>query len=489
MSYRQTSRSNLRRGSDAVQSSQDDRTTLTTPSALFNSSTTIDTTEYPQFNSKEGTQKIIFQTAPRRGSVSKRNQGPNAKLIYNTSYGGKMEFMLTNEHTSLGRQPENDIVLSDVKISKRHAVIAKRGQGFSIKDTNSSNGVRLNDNLIEPDQWYSLQDNDVVLIGSIFLLFCSSDHLENEGDQPDKAPTNYLDLVTILPSEKKYENEFTIRQEIEAEEDVAFQKIEPGVHIDPETIKEDYEKLRLVYELSKISVTDDVNKILSKSLDLLFEILPLLDRGVVLLVDQSTGFLSTHYVQLRKGSANETREILLSSTILQKVFYSRKCLVTSDAFEDPMLGKAASVRSGQIRSVICVPLIAHNTVYGILHLDSRNRINSYSNKDISLVKAIGAQTAMVIENMNLIKEVQAKAKITEQLSRFLPPHVVDKMVNRSEVIRKGGRELVGTVVFADIRGFTNLSEKSPPAEVVNLLNDYFERVFVTYLAGQNSVQV
>ena len=110
-------------------------------------------------------------------------------------------------------------------------------------------------------------------------------------------------------------------------------------------------------------------------------------------------------------------------------------------------------------------------------------------KDISLVKAIGAQTAMVIENMNLIKEVQAKAKITEQLSRFLPPHVVDKMVNRSEVIRKGGRELVGTVVFADIRGFTNLSEKSPPAEVVNLLNDYFERVFVTYLAGQNSVQV
>jgi adenylate cyclase len=242
-------------------------------------------------------------------------------------------------------------------------------------------------------------------------------------------------------------------------------------------LKEDYEKLRMVYELSKISVTDDINKILSKSLDLMFEIMPLLDRGVVLLVDQSTGFLSTHYVKLRQGLANEKREILLSSTILHKVFYSRKCLITSDAFEDPMLGTAASIREGQIRSVICVPLIAHNVVYGILHLDSRNRINAYSNKDLSLVKAIGAQTAMVIENMNLIKEVENKARITEQLSRFLPPHVVDRMTNRSEIIRKGGREMKGTVVFADIRGFTNLSERSQPMEVVNLLNEYFERVY------------
>jgi adenylate cyclase len=42
------------------------------------------------------------------------------------------------------------------------------------------------------------------------------------------------------------------------------------------------------------------------------------------------------------------------------------CLITSDAYEDPMLGKAASVKFGQIRSVICVPLIAHHKVYRFL---------------------------------------------------------------------------------------------------------------------------
>lgn len=218
----------------------------------------------------------------------------------------------------------------------------------------------------------------------------------------------------------------------------------------------------------------------------MFDILPV-DRGVVLLVDTTTGFLSTHYVKLSEAQAAAAKEILLSSTILHKVFYSRKCLITSDAMDDPMLGQAASVRHGQIRSVICVPLIAHNKVYGILHLDSKDRINSFSKKDLALVKAISSQTAMVIENMNLIKEVEAKAKITEQLSRFLPPHVVDRMTTRSDMIRTGGREMVGTIIFADIRGFTQLSEKSNPMEVVNLLNDYFERVriFFNFQACEN----
>ena len=50
------------------------------------------------------------------------------------------------------------------------------------------------------------------------------------------------------------------------------------------------------------------------------------------------------------------------------------------------------------------------------------------------------------------------------------------MVNKSEIIRKGGRLLEGTIIFVDIRGFTNLSENAAPGEVVNLLNEYFERV-------------
>ena len=115
-----------------------------------------------------------------------------------------------------------------------------------------------------------------------------------------------------------------------------------------------------------------------------------------------------------------------------------------------------------------------------MHLDSRDK-SSFSNKDIALVKAISNQTAMAIENTILLKAVEEKAKMTENLRRFLAPQVVEKMMSRHETMNRGGREIVGTIVFADIRGFTKLSENCEPAEVVALLNDYFERVRNTSL--------
>jgi adenylate cyclase len=460
----------LRRGSGL-------RETIPTTDSMFHRSPTAQS-----ILNDTNDKRIIFQTSQRRSTITLEKV---AKLVYNTSYGGKMEFELIKDETSLGRREDNDICLSDVKISKFHASIIKKDNVYYVMDKNSSNGVLVNDALIEPETLTRLYDNDVLLIGSIPLKFLDAG-LDSSLDTVSLEENNYTKLVTILPSEKKYEETITIHQEFEAEEDTSFSKVEDLINV--QTLKEDYEKLRLAYELSRMSVTVDVNKLLKKSLDLMFDIVPV-ERGVVLLVDGNTGFLSPHYVKLLDEKSAQGQEILLSSTILNKVFYSRKCVITRDAWEDPLLGKAASVRHGQIRSVICVPLMAHATVYGILHLDSKNRVNSFSSKDISLVKAISNQTAMVIENMNLIREVEKKARITEQLSRFLPPHVVDRMTNRSEMIRTGGREMVGTIVFADIRGFTKLSEKSNPTEVLSMLNDYFERVIFTNQVSQNSVQV
>jgi hypothetical protein len=109
----------------------DDRTTLTTPAGLFNranSTASIDTNadlgKYPT--------DIWVPTAPRRGSLTNQDNSNTAKLIYHTSYGGRMEFALVKDETIMGRKEGNDIVLSDVKISKRHASIQKRGQRYVV---------------------------------------------------------------------------------------------------------------------------------------------------------------------------------------------------------------------------------------------------------------------------------------------------------------------------------------------------------------------
>lgn len=82
----------------------------------------------------------------------------------------------------------------------------------------------------------------------------------------------------------------------------------------------------------------------------------------------TSGLLTIEKVKLREGKDMERREILLSSTILRRVFDTKSCVITMDAFEDPNLGMSESIARGMIRSVLCVPLIAHDEVGGwMLH--------------------------------------------------------------------------------------------------------------------------
>ncbi|KAI3645449.1 hypothetical protein MP228_008377 [Amoeboaphelidium protococcarum] len=285
-----------------------------------------------------------------------------------------------------------------------------------------------------------------------------------------------INLVTILPSERKYEETLTVRTELTSDPSGQdFRKADEITDID--TLKNDYEKLRLAYELSKLSLNDlDINEILERTLDIMFSVLPV-DRGVVMLVDRKTSILTIDKVKLRNIKGIDKKEILLSNTVLKKVVNTKTCVITSDAFQDPLLGQAESIARGMIRSVICVPLIAHDQVHGILHLDSQNKINAFAEKDLQLVKSIANQAAIALENCKLIKDIEKEVTIRENLGRFLPPHVIDKVISTGEEpVKKGGRHTKGTILFADIRGFTRLSEDRSPQEIVDLLNDFFERL-------------
>ena len=58
-------------------------------------------------------------------------------------------------------------------------------------------------------------------------------------------------------------------------------------------------------------------------------------------------------------------------------------------------------------------------------------------------------------------------------ARFLPEYVVQQILQHPESFKLGGVNQTITVLFADIRGFTRLSEHAPPDRVVQLLNRYF----------------
>ena len=68
-----------------------------------------------------------------------------------------------------------------------------------------------------------------------------------------------------------------------------------------------------------------------------------------------------------------------------------------------------------------------------------------------------------------------RARVRDVFSRFLPDHVVEDVLARTdEDLRLGGVSTVGTVMFTDLRGFTAFSEERPPELVIEALNRYFD---------------
>ncbi len=70
---------------------------------------------------------------------------------------------LAGTATRIGRSPDNDIVLSDAKVSRHHAVITDDGTTFLITDLGSANGVRVHGRRIDPSA--ELREGDRVRIG------------------------------------------------------------------------------------------------------------------------------------------------------------------------------------------------------------------------------------------------------------------------------------------------------------------------------------
>lgn len=71
-----------------------------------------------------------------------------------------------------------------------------------------------------------------------------------------------------------------------------------------------------------------------------------------------------------------------------------------------------------------------------------------------------------------LRERRSREQAVREFSRFVNPHVVKELVAHGGLSR-GGESRQITILFSDIRGFTTLSEKRTPQEIVELLNRYF----------------
>jgi adenylate cyclase len=81
----------------------------------------------------------------------------------------------------------------------------------------------------------------------------------------------------------------------------------------------------------------------------------------------------------------------------------------------------------------------------------------------------------------------AQRTIRETFERYVPPHVVERLLADPSQVTLGGAQQVVTVLFADLRGFTNLAETLPPDQLVNVLNGHLNVAALAVLAYDGTI--
>jgi len=354
----------------------------------------------------------------------------------------------------IGRHPNQDLQILDRVVSKAHAVIEVRGDGAVVYDTGSRNGTLVNGELIDGER--ALVDGDSVTVGSTSMVY-----------RVDEAPrTGLRSKVTIL--DEGFET--SVRKRLKDTSNRLFVSVDQIE--DLEQLRDDYEKLRIANELNQaLSSELDLEKLLNRILDKAFEMFGA-DRGVIMLLD-STGELVPAAVK-SKFDLPSAGAVRISRTILREVVEEKAAVLSSNAQLDSRFGGAHSIILAGIKATMSVPLLYRDRLLGVIHLDSQLTSGAFTEKDLQLLTGFANQAANAIEHSRLVEQVKNDALAREQLGRLLSPEVVDDIVSGKLEIRRGGSLREATVLFADIRGFTAMSERYPAQEIVAMLNEYFE---------------
>ncbi|HLK56146.1 MAG TPA: GAF domain-containing sensor histidine kinase [Chthonomonadaceae bacterium] len=153
------------------------------------------------------------------------------------------------------------------------------------------------------------------------------------------------------------------------------------------------------------------------------------ERGFILLVDIDTGRVWGEAVRDIERTALEetlsgkdlTNRAEISRTLVEHVLDTRQSVVTYNAMEDPRFANRQSVKFANLRSVLCMPLIAQQRLLGIIYLDNRLTSGMFTEKHLAMLTAFGNQAGVAIENArlydNLRRSLEERLRLQDELHK------------------------------------------------------------------------
>ncbi len=295
-------------------------------------------------------------------------------------------FDLKPAGTSIGRQPDVDIYLESLAVSRQHAKILCQNGDYYIEDLGSSNGTYVNGEKIKNRR--ALGEHDMVQIGPYLLAL-----------RPDA-------------SARGTETNALVRASIDARSYYALLEENPA------------QKLQVVLEIAQhLGHTLDESVLLEQLADHLLRLFPQSDRALILLCRGNQLVLQT--VRSRQRTAIVDSQF--SRTIVHRALEEGVGLLSEDVGSDGAFKPSNTMLSLNLRSFLCVPLIGREQRrLGVIQLDCNRpgsssgtatalAMQGFRRDDLELLTAVAIQVAVVLENAALHAEQIRQARLHQDL--------------------------------------------------------------------------
>jgi adenylate cyclase len=382
------------------------------------------------------------------------------KLVY-TLDGNRHTYLLTLDRVTVGRMEGNDLVLRDHTVSRSHAELRRGAEGWKVTDLGSRNGTLLNGSPIREGL---SRAGDLLSFGTVEV------RLEEEADSK---------ILWTGGGGLPGPAEGTIVRRMEEVQALLDAPSAHGIQA-PQAAPERQARIAAILsalaDLAKTLIgATDVEEVLKKVLDVIFLHVQA-QRGVILLSQPGSAELHPRVVRQVGGDGEA---IQISQTIAKKAFEEGVAILSSDAQADPRFQEGHSIRFLGIRSALCVPLSVRETVLGLIYVDTPLKVKAFSEFDLELLSALSGYSAMAIHQADLRARILEEREARNRLQRYHSPEVVSRILGSAQGPEGAAldvREVEATVLFADLVGFTSMSEGMAPRAVAMLLNEVFSRM-------------